>query len=244
MKATTLDSEDISARVGLQTISWGPRIHDLAKFASTAAKIGYTGIEFAQAPHTLPEGSALKKILQESDLTLLGFAGGSLRSRVEYAAEAEPLYLYLDEWDLGAAQYAFDAGLTVAIHPHVYKDIDTVLAALKYLDDFPQARLILDTAHAFLVGDDLCQIITQHWSRILAVHLKDWTSKFGRSASRFARGFTALGRGELSQQVREVVQLLRERRFPGWIIVEQDSPEGDPSLCAASSRDWLRQIGV
>ena len=232
-------------RVGLQTIPWGPVIEDLPALARAVKKIGYDGIEVAQTVKTLGTPAHLKLVLDQAGVALVGLAGGSLVDRLEFAESCRPAYLYIDEWDQQPVQTAFDRGMSVGMHPHVYKTISTFAAAERYLQQFPMLSLIPDTAHLYLAGETFVDGLKRNIDRVIAVHLKDWTSRFGRSPARYARGFAALGQGELGTILEETVRFLVDAEFEGWVIVEQDSPDGgDPLKGAGVSRDWLEKHGI
>jgi len=156
----------------------------------------------------------------------------------------QPQYLYVDEWDETEVQEAMDRGYTIGIHPHLYKSIGSIREADPYLQKFPQLKLIADTAHLHLAGDDVLQTLERYGDRVIAVHLKDWTSRFGRSPFRFARGFNELGQGDLKELLQSVVAYLQRADYRGWIIVEQDTPNGSPIDSARISREWLSQRGL
>ena len=234
-------------KVGLQTISWGAIIEDMEELASSAQILGYDGLEFAQTVSALGPAAELRRLLQTYDLRPIGLAGGSLQSRIEYAEELGPDYLYIDEWDEEWVMAAIEKGFSVGIHPHLYKAIDTISAAQYYLERIPKLGLILDTAHLYLSDDDILEGLNRYGDRILAVHLKDWTGRYGRSPFRFSRGFVALGEGEevkMKETLKKVVDHLLETGYGGWVIVEQDTAHGDPIKCAEKSRKWLQEQGV
>jgi sugar phosphate isomerase/epimerase len=234
----------ISDRVGIQTISWGPWIEDLASVLESLCTLGYHGVEFAQPLRNLPSPDALRTLFASSGLTLLGLAGGDLMARTAFGQHCQPLYLYADEWDQRGIDQARSNGLRVALHPHVFKGIGSIAVAAEKLDTSPDLSLIVDTAHVYLAGEDFVAETEKYLDRIIAVHLKDWNSSYGRGANSFARGFTRLGRGELSDMIKRLVDLLLTHNYSGWVVVEQDTPEGDPLDCAAESRQWLRDLGV
>ena len=55
-------------------------------------------------------------------------------------------------------------------------------------------------------------------------------------------GFVELGHGEID--IEGTVELLRERRFDGWLVVEQERTLRDPSASAQISREFLVGIGL
>jgi len=233
-----------SPKIGIQTISWGSRIEDINLALSQIGQLSYNGVEFAQSVDVLGPAAELGKMLNEYKLCPIGLAGGSLLSRVEYAQQLDPEYLYTDEWDESGIALALEKGYVVGLHPHIYKSIGSLRTAEECLQKYPQLRLIVDTAHFYLTGDDVIETLKRYEDRVIAVHLKDWTSRFGKSLFRFARGFTELGKGDLRGLLDSVVSHLMKSQYEGWIIVEQDNPNGEPEESARISREWLRARGL
>lgn len=231
-------------KIGIQSISWGTQIDDFAAFAKSVREAGYDGVEISQKTRHLCPPSELRAILDDAGIALVGLAGGSLIDRASFAEFAKPVYLYCDECDVDAITSALDESLTVALHPHYHKPIESVAQALPLLERFPALKLILDTAHSYLVGDRIVDLLRRHIDRVVAVHLKDWTNRYGRSPYRFARGFTPLGEGMLEETLQQTVRWLADNDFDGWVIVEQDTPHGEPVDCAVKSRTWLRCNGI
>jgi sugar phosphate isomerase/epimerase len=203
----------------------------------------------------------LCRALTAHGLTLVGLAGGSLPEKVEdithytfaalrigLAARSGPPasrgnhpYVYVDEWENGRSEAAL-GGCTLALHPHIFKPVQTVAEAERLLDRYPALRFLPDTAHPTVAGEDVVAVIARHFDRIDAVHLKDWTAEYGRAYQFYSRGFVELGAGDVLPEL--VMDLLKERRFRGWLVVEQDAAD-NPDASALQSREWLRkQCGI
>ena len=153
----------------------------------------------------------------------------------------------MDEWDEATIPSALepDRKFQIGLHPHYFKDIERVSDAKDYLEQYPQIKLILDTAHLYLAGEDFLEVFKEYRARVVAIHIKDWTEQYDRSPFEFSRGFSTLGQGELTQQLVKIVKYLILTDYPGWLIVEQDTPQGGTPLeCASRSREWLRQQGI
>lgn len=67
---------------------------------------------------------------------------------------------------------AFEQELTIGLHPHFFKDIENTAHAEQYLAKHPQLKLIIDTAHLYLAGDDFTKTFLQFKERVCAIHLK------------------------------------------------------------------------
>lgn len=230
-------------KLALQTISWGPSILDLRELLTRARDLGFQGVELAQLPQNLGPVDRLVRLAQETGVRIAGLAGGSLAERMEFARATSTDYLYLDEWEETAVADAISSHLRVGVHPHMFKTLGRVEDAVPYLTRFPQLGLILDVAHSCLAEENTVEELRRFRDRLLAVHLKDWTPRFGRSPFRFARGFVALGQGILSDTLLRVTSELASTSFEGWLVVEQDTAHGDPFDCARQSLDWLRDNG-
>jgi inosose dehydratase len=149
------------------------------------------------------------------------------------------------------------AGARIAFHPHAGTFVETPaeveqLAAAIDADDLP---FCLDVGHYLVGGGDPVTALRQYGERVSHVHLKDVDpGVLGRLRSReigsFAdavrkRLFTELGSGMLD--VDGVLGVLAERRYDGWLMVEQDSGWPPPAESAAIGRrvlaTALRRLG-
>ena len=231
-------------KIGLQTIPWGDNLGNLNELCQRARSLGFTGLEFAQRVEQLGDAQKLVDTLQKNDMTLIGFSGGSLRRRIEYAEIAKPEYLYLDEWDVMNIPTALEKKIKIGLHPHYYKTIEKVADAARYLPESELIKLLLDNAHLYLAGEDMVEALKTYSQHVIAVHLNDWTSQYGRDPQRYPQGFTALGMGELGDQLEAVITHLLETQYAGWIIVKQDTAHGDPFDSIKISCDWLRKHGM
>jgi sugar phosphate isomerase/epimerase len=70
-----------------------------------------------------------------------------------------------------------------------------------------------------------------------AIHLKDWREDVGRSYQFYARGFCELGDGDIPLE--DVLNVLLQSGFSGWIVVELDWTS-DPPASASKSLRWLQ----
>ena len=212
-------------KYGLQTIAWDDE--PLETVLQEAKQAGYEGVEIAQS---IP-GDDFKKAwneLKKSQLTLAGLSGGDLRSRLEFVRFIQarepnyPLpYVYSDDW----TEY------------DMFKPIQTEADAMKVISSYPYTTLMPDTGHLAVAGEDVVGVIQRHLSQLRSLHLKDWSPEFGRSLPFFSRGFCALGRGGIP--ISRVLRLLRNARYNGWVIVEQDyCPK--PTAAARESLQFIK----
>jgi len=226
---------------------------------------GFEGVELMQDPKVLGDPQVLFQLLHEHQLALVGIAGGSLEERVDYVhrmrklAESDaasikigwglqvyrnplPLvypYVYVDDWSNERHLALLERSeVVLALHPHMFKPVQTADEADRVLKAHPQLRFLPDTAHLAVAGENPVGVIARNLPRLAAVHLKDWTAEFGRSYQYYSKGFAKLGEGDVP--VREVVQMLLSEKYLGWLLVEQDTT-GNPATSAQLSREWLRR---
>jgi len=162
-----------------------------------------------------------------SDFGLVG--GARLRYRPPSDAEYQELTGFCEE----LAQFGEEHGVTVAYHPHVACTIETSEEIQKLLSGSDRLRLCLDASHIALVGEDPIEEISRYWNRTSYIHLKDW-----------AKGkFVELGRGSLGIDFAAILELLTERRFPGWVVLEQSQSEVSPLESARVNAAYLQELG-
>ncbi len=248
-------------RVAIETILWGQHPESLEKMLQDAKEAGYDGVELWQHPVFLSPAARLYGLLRDLDLCMVGISGGALDEKVPFlrelvAAEDEATrqspdshkrvitlpggrkpHIYVDDWDEEQALKAFDSGFPLALHPHMYKSVQTAREAEALLEKHPKLRFLPDVAHLTVAGEDVVAVLDRNFDRLEAVHLKDWNAEFGRAYQFYARGFTELGRGDV--ELDKVIGLLKKREYSGWLIVDQDYTPC-PRESAIESLRWLR----
>lgn len=236
-------------RVGIQSISWGRTVERLWEQLPALRDIGYEGIEVAQHPVHLGSPKELYERLSDAGLVLLGLNGGSTSERSEFLraylesaqacrGEAAP-YVYIDGWEERECNQALQDGLTLALHPHMFKRVQTMAEAAQLLERRVALRFLPDTAHLTIAGEDVLGALKRYFSRVVAVHLKDWSAEVGRAYQFYSRGFTELGEGDVD--LASTVEFLKDRDYGNWVVVEQEASH-DPIDSSARSRNWLTQI--
>lgn len=224
------------------------------------AATGYEGVELAQHPKILGPPEALHRLLSDLKLTFVGLSGGALMEKIEYTTkystaallarfqtnalvptgrkgENPAPYLYVDEWE-GPRSVAALIGNTLALHPHMFRSVQTAREAQDLLDRHPGLWFLPDTAHLTVAGENVIKVLQSTYDRIIAVHLKDWTAEYGRAYHFYSRGFVELGQGDVGPD--QIVRFLQGRNYRDWLVVEQDSTV-DPVRSARKSREWLRE---
>ena len=151
------------------------------------------------------------------------------------------------------SQIAKRQGLVAALHPHVGTAIESDDAISRVLRE-SEIALCLDTGHAFVGGADPVAIAAGARDRIAHVHLKDADADLASAVREgrmpytqaVARGlFRPLGEGDA--QIAKVLGALRDARYDGWYVLEQDialagppDEAHDPARDVARSRDFVK----
>jgi inosose dehydratase len=134
----------------------------------------------------------------------------------------------------------------------LHNEVGTLLASeqeLRRLLSSTSASLCLDTGHLVAAGGDPLAVLRDAMDRVSHVHLKDakvTPPTIYVDAMELWRNdvFCPLGAG--TGHVAEILELLRSKRYSGWIVVEQDVlPRGADSYRRArddqvANRQYLR----
>lgn len=143
-------------------------------------------------------------------------------------------------------------GVRVHFHNHVGTWIETPaeLAALMEHLDTSRVDLCFDTGHYAYGGGEALAFMRQYPETIGYIHLKDVDAEVLAEAK--ANGwsflealrhiiFSPLGDG--SAEISDILSTLVANRFEGWVVVEQDTCEGDPTATARQNREYIeRQV--
>lgn len=116
-------------------------------------------------------------------------------------------------------------GLIASYHPH----LGTCVQSPEQLDKLMPLTLINlcpDTAHVEAGGGDPVEVMRKYIDRIQYVHLKDLQNG----------EFVPLGEGK--QNFDDMIKILQEANYDGWITIELDSYQ-DPKAGAEISRQYL-----
>lgn len=146
-------------------------------------------------------------------------------------------------------------GMRTVFHHHCAgyvetpEEIDTLLA----LTDPELVGLCLDMGHYAFGGGDPVQALKKYFNRIWHIHFKDFSPEKAK-LSAAAKGdyfdavkrgvFCELGKGTVN--FKEIVEVLKEKQFKGWIVVEQDilPGMGNSKKCALANRDYIKTLGL
>ena len=146
-------------------------------------------------------------------------------------------------------------GLRTVFHPHCGSFVETPgeVDVLMSRTDPALLGLCLDTGHLTYAGGDPVLVFERYGARVWHVHFKDCEPRIAADMQRDRRDYFAavrngvfceLGRG--SVDFPRLVNVMRERGYDGWIVVEQDvlPALGTPEQSARRNRDYLRTLGL
>lgn len=146
-------------------------------------------------------------------------------------------------------------GLRTVFHHHCagYVETPEEVDKLMSLTDPQLLGLCLDMGHYSFGGGDPVDALKRHYDHVWHVHFKDYDPKVGKTSKEqehdyfesVANGvFCELGKG--SVDFKEIVRILNEKGYEGWIVVEQDvlPGMGEPKRSAASNREFIRSLGL
>lgn len=180
-------------------------------------------------------------------------AAGPSKGASAVLADTPPL----DSLDLGAyakritefAERVKEYGLTLVYHPHVMMPVETI----DEIDQFMRiagepVRLLLDTGHLAMAGDDYRIAMNTWWDRIAHIHLKDLRKKVynARDPQRQTFDelvhegiFTVPGDGDLDFE--PVIKKIASDGYTGWLMVEaeQDPLKANPQTMANTAFNHL-----
>jgi inosose dehydratase len=139
-----------------------------------------------------------------------------------------------------AARLAVARGQVVNVHPtsapgsliRTRDDYERLVAAL----DPALISLGPDTGHITRGDESAVAFVGRHLHRITHVHVKD--AEAGADGA-----FAFMGTGDAN--IPAVVEVLRRGGYQGWLIAEEESPEGicDPPASVRACRRYLRHLG-
>ena len=207
------------------------------------------------------------KLLSEMDCQLLILSDEITAERCAVAGRCSGTQQYSygqEEWQMAkeaiceVLHLCARLGLKVAFHHHVATHVETPEEIDHLLSLFSpeELGLCLDTGHCVYGGGDPEAVLQRHIGRLRCLHFKDIDGvrleEVRRQQIDFygaVRGgvFAPLGRGVVDFS--RLLNLVREHRFEGWVVAEQDvlaggSNDSAPLANAMAGRRFLRQMGV
>jgi sugar phosphate isomerase/epimerase len=126
---------------------------------------------------------------------------------------------------LKIAKVSRGSGVTLAIHPHIQSDVQTIQEVEKMLDYCKaySPKLVFDTAHFTALGWDLHNFIARFHNFIAVAHIKDLKRLRSPDKISYRHDFLDVGDGIID--FKRVISSLKEFTFRGWLIVEIDYPQ-------------------
>ncbi len=146
-------------------------------------------------------------------------------------------------------------GMRTVFHHHCAGYVETPEEVDKLLE-FTDPKLLglcLDMGHYAFGGGNPVEALKKHNRRIWHVHFKDFNPEAAKqSADSNGDYFDAVKRGvfcELGKGIvdfKAIVDVLKEKNFKDWIVVEQDilPGMGDPKKCALANREYIKTLGL
>lgn len=146
-------------------------------------------------------------------------------------------------------------GMRTVFHHHCagYVETPREVDKLLSLTNPSLLGLCLDMGHYAFGGGDPVAALKKHYDRIWHVHFKDFDPEVGKAAREknydyfksVEEGvFCELGKGNVDFPA--IVEILREKKYDGWIVVEQDvlPGMGSPKKCADHNRKYIKSLGL
>ena len=194
---------------------------------------------------------------------ILADNNGSVEERVKNAGKITPeMGLTENQWKVFAAGVEKVAkavkdtfGMRTVFHHHCAGYVETPweLDSLMNHTDPELLGLCLDMGHYAFGGGDPIHALKKYYSRIWHVHFKDYDPAVGEDAVQKEYDyfkavekvvFCELGKGNVD--FRTIVNILKEKEYDGWIVVEQDvlPGMGSPKKCAVWNRQFIQSLGL
>ncbi|VAW13671.1 Inosose dehydratase [hydrothermal vent metagenome] len=194
---------------------------------------------------------------------VLADENGSVDERTKNAGRIKPgMGLTETRWEVfaeGAERVAKAVknkyGMRTVFHHHCggYVETPQEVAKLMELTDPSLLGLCLDMGHYAFGGGNPVEALEKYYNRIWHVHFKDYDPNVGQAAVKMSYDyfrsveegvFCELGKGDVDFQ--SIVNILNEKGYKGWIVVEQDvlPGMGSPKKCAANNRKYIKSLGL
>ena len=198
-----------------------------------------------------------------SAFIVLADENGSVEERTKNAGRiSSEMGLTDEQWKIyaeGAEKVAKAVkdkyNMRTVFHHHCggYVETPVEVAKLMQLTDPSLLGLCLDMGHFAFGGGDPVEALEKYYERVWHVHFKDYDPKVGCDAVKqdydyfksVEEGvFCELGKGNVDFQ--SIVNILNEKAYNGWIVVEQDvlPGMGSPKKCALNNREFIKSLGL
>lgn len=226
---------------------WDGGCYSLERRLDQFKSCGFEGIEVLNAANV--EDAVRKAALfRRKGMSFLTCSvNGAPEAAFETAAALGCRYVWLncgrctrdvpfDTWIRRAKNFtacAADWGLKAALHNHLGSVIEKQSEVERFMEEIPEALLLLDIGHLAAAGGNNAAIIGKYHDRLAAVHLKDVLIK-NASIPPDADNwwdrleFREIGGGNLGIDFGSIFAALKAADFGKWFLIEQDTHKKDP----------------
>jgi inosose dehydratase len=142
-------------------------------------------------------------------------------------------------------------GVEVVFHNHVGTYIETEAETSRLLDSTDPSLVAwcLDCGHLAYGGGDTLRMLGKYGNRVGYVHIKDVDGKILQQShdERWSfhdalRRYIFTGLGEGTANIPAVVRTLKSANYNGWLVIEQDTTDVDPTGTARENRLYLERL--
>jgi inosose dehydratase len=222
---------------------------------------GFVGLELrnpTKREQEVQKGVEIGKYFQSLGATYLIAADSGDPRRVQEAGRVNAANGLTDvEWDsLGAGLNELGAllsptGIRVVFHNHVGTYVETEDETCRLLDTTDAALVswCLDCGHLTYGGGDTLRMLTKYGDRVGYVHIKDVDGQIlrrsreeGWSFHEALKHFIFPRLGEGMVNIPAVITALKDHRYDGWLVIEQDTTPLNPTTIARDNRLYLEAL--
>ncbi len=229
---------------------WEGTLVDYEERVQNALSVGFDGLERLR-PSSASDGMEMAARVRRLGASFATVLAPNLDQSIRWTAALGKEYVWVkaDEQNFdqfcrqvnlqtkAAARY----GIKAAYHFHSGPAIHSLNQFQAFMEACPDVHLILDTANHFLADMDPLHILDSYYSRLAAVHLKDWVV----DASMPKGGRTCvLGQGNIAFDLHNFLRKLLDKGYDKWVFVEPEHFQTDPWAELKQCREFVAQVGI
>ena len=237
---------------------WDGGLLNLEMRLETLKKIGIQGTEMLK-PVTEAQALDFASLYHRMDMDFLSCNGStSVEMNMKLASAFGKEYVWFAvgpctrdvpmETYLRRAKKFVEAAkrfnIKAALHNHLGCRIEQQDEVELFMEQIPEATLILDIAHLHAAGGDCIRTIQKYHDRISAVHFKDIFYKdLNVSLETWWERlrFCEVGGGNAGLDCEAVAKALIDQKYNKWILIEHDTHLNEPEVDLKVSADLLRE---